>query len=424
MSLRGPSLKGSSKKEDVKPVSGTNLAEVIEKETSTVKPVINEDEVILPSSLLHDETERQGYEEAGREAEKKDKTEITSSKKKNDAKKNTSKIAESNKPAIGSPKSRVKGMVKDFFKLSNQESPPKAKTNVVSGGLSSRWKTNSKSRTQEEVVISKPNLLSRLPSVNVEMAPDDSNTSKLPKENVKMAPDASSTKPLDSNVPAGNVKVAPTAPSTIPLDSKVPTDNVNTMPDASYKVTENDMKPNMPKFPQNRTIRKLEDITFQKDASPASVTLFVSVSQDRYLMIPDSKANAENIDDPSLDNFQVEELAPVEEKDSNTQEESEAFKVLDSKIHMWSSGRKGNIRSLLSTLQLVLWAGSGWKPVALVDIIEANAVKKSYNRAMLCLHPDKLQQKGADAQKKYTAEKVFDILQEAWDHFNTLGTLL
>ena len=105
---------------------------------------------------------------------------------------------------------------------------------------------------------------------------------------------------------------------------------------------------------------------------------------------------------------------------------------------MWSSGRKGNIRSLLSTLQLVspstvfssdhisesqkllgsyfilaqvLWAGSGWKPVALVDIIEANAVKKSYNRAMLCLHPDKLQQKGADAQKKYTAEKVFDILQ-------------
>ncbi|PWA92742.1 DnaJ domain-containing protein [Artemisia annua] len=422
MSLRGPSLKGSSKvsavsiensqdtgfpnddlsaqKEDVKPVSGISLAEVIEKETTTVKPVVNEEEVILPSSLLHDETERQGYEEAGREAERKENMETTSSKKKTDAKKNTSKKVEANKPAIGSPKSRVKGMVKDFFKISNQESPPKAKTNVVSGGLSSRWKTSSKSRTQEEVVISKPDLVSRLPSVDVQKMQDASNTANLHEDNVKMAPDASSTKPLDSKVPAENVNVVGSASSAIPLDSQVPTDNVYSVPDASFKVTENVMKPNKPKFPHNRTIRKLEDINFQKDASPASGP------------VPnDSKANAENIDDPSLDNFQVEELALVEDKDSNTQEESEAFKAIDSKIHMWSSGRKGNIRSLLSTLQLVLWAGSGWKPVALVDIIEANAVKKSYNRAMLCLHPDKLQQKGADAEKKYTAEKVFDILQ-------------
>lgn len=66
----------------------------------------------------------------------------------------------------------------------------------------------------------------------------------------------------------------------------------------------------------------------------------------------------------------------------------------------------------------MLWADSGWKPVALVDIIEANAVKKAYNRAMLCLHPDKLQQKGADSNKKYMAEKVFDILQVNYE--NTL----
>ncbi|KAM0060762.1 putative Chaperone J-domain superfamily [Helianthus debilis subsp. tardiflorus] len=114
--------------------------------------------------------------------------------------------------------------------------------------------------------------------------------------------------------------------------------------------------------------------------------------------------------------------------------------ALDSKIHMWSSGRTGNIRSLLSTLHFVLWAESGWKPVALVDVIEANALKKSYNRAMLCLHPDKLQQKGIDSHKKYIAEKVLDILHvpeillyaflttntctslllhaEAWNHLN------
>lgn len=162
--------------------------------------------------------------------------ETSSSKKKTDAKKNTSKKAKTNKPAIGSPKSRVKGIVKDFFKMSNQESPPKAKTNVVSGGLSSRWKTNSKSQTQEEVVISKPNLVSRLASVDVEKMQDASNTANLHEDNVKMVPDASSTKPLDSKVHAENVKVACSASSAIPLDSKVPTDNVNTVPDASYKV--------------------------------------------------------------------------------------------------------------------------------------------------------------------------------------------
>lgn len=47
----------------------------------------------------------------------------------------------------------------------------------------------------------------------------------------------------------------------------------------------------------------------------------------------------------------------------------------------------------------------------LVDIIEGNAVKRSYQRALLSLHPDKLQQKGATSDQKYTAEKVFDILQ-------------
>ena len=59
----------------------------------------------------------------------------------------------------------------------------------------------------------------------------------------------------------------------------------------------------------------------------------------------------------------------------------------------------------------MLWPGSGWKAVPLVDIIEGNAVKRAYQRALLCLHPDKLQQKGAASHQKYIAEKVFDILQ-------------
>nr|ABF94473.1 expressed protein [Oryza sativa Japonica Group] len=100
-------------------------------------------------------------------------------------------------------------------------------------------------------------------------------------------------------------------------------------------------------------------------------------------------------------------------------EEKEQIKISESKIWEWSKGKEGNIRSLLSTLQYVLWPESGWKPVPLVDIIEGAAVKKAYQKALLCLHPDKLQQRGAAMHQKYIAEKVFDILQ-AWKEFNTV----
>lgn len=397
----------------VPPVTG--LMEAIEKETSktsTVKQVVNEHEVIPP-------VKPQVNEDVDKEVEKKEKIETVSGVSPSDGKKKL-EAKKMNKSSIGSPKNRVKGMVKDFFKISNQEkSPPKTKTNVVSGSLSSRWKNTAKNRTHEEVngsqtpqenveiarnASNKSAFDSEIPPEIMNMVPDDSTTipldNKVPKENVKSAPNVSSTMSMDSKMPGKNVKMVPDVSKTTPLDSKVPVENVKKVPDDSS------MASNKPKFPQNRTIRKLEDIYFHKDASP------------------DSKVTVENIDDPSLDNFQVEELPTVEDKLSKTQEETEDIKALDSKIHLWSSGRKGNIRSLLSTLQLVLWADSGWRPVALVDIIEANAVKKAYNRAMLCLHPDKLQQKGADSNKKYMAEKVFDILQEAWDHFNSLGTLI
>ncbi|KAK4274766.1 hypothetical protein QN277_017945 [Acacia crassicarpa] len=121
-------------------------------------------------------------------------------------------------------------------------------------------------------------------------------------------------------------------------------------------------------------------------------------------------------------NFLVKELTQDENEVLKTQDNQE-IKAIDDKIRQWSNEKQGNIRSLLSTLQYVLWPNSGWKPVPLVDIIEGNAVKRAYQRALLCLHPDKLQQKGAASHQKYIAEKVFDILQEAWTHFNMLGAL-
>lgn len=59
----------------------------------------------------------------------------------------------------------------------------------------------------------------------------------------------------------------------------------------------------------------------------------------------------------------------------------------------------------------VLWPNSGWCSVPLTSLIESSHVKKAYQKARLCLHPDKLQQRGATAQQKYVAEKVFSVLQ-------------
>lgn len=59
----------------------------------------------------------------------------------------------------------------------------------------------------------------------------------------------------------------------------------------------------------------------------------------------------------------------------------------------------------------ILWPECGWQAVSLTDLITGAAVKKQYRKATLCIHPDKVQQKGANLQQKYTAEKVFDILK-------------
>jgi DnaJ-class molecular chaperone len=59
----------------------------------------------------------------------------------------------------------------------------------------------------------------------------------------------------------------------------------------------------------------------------------------------------------------------------------------------------------------VLGPEYGWQPVSLTDMITSSSVKKVYRKATLCIHPDKVQQKGASLGQKYTAEKVFDILK-------------
>ncbi|KAM5577874.1 auxilin-related protein 2-like [Rosa sericea] len=119
----------------------------------------------------------------------------------------------------------------------------------------------------------------------------------------------------------------------------------------------------------------------------------------------------------------VKALAEKNERDLQAQrEQAERHRIaetLDVEIKRWAAGKEGNLRALLSTMQYVLWPECGWQPVSLTDMINAAQVKKVYRKATLCIHPDKVQQKGANLQQKYVAEKVFDLLKEAWNKFNS-----
>ncbi|KAK3021380.1 hypothetical protein RJ639_047222 [Escallonia herrerae] len=114
------------------------------------------------------------------------------------------------------------------------------------------------------------------------------------------------------------------------------------------------------------------------------------------------------------------------QRDLQTQREQEErhrlAETLDDDIKRWAAGKEGNLRALLSSLQDVLWPQCGWKQVSLTDLITSISVKKVYYKATLCVHPDKVQQKGANLRQKYIAEKVFDLLKGSPKFLNFKGS--
>ncbi|GFY88821.1 chaperone DnaJ-domain superfamily protein [Actinidia rufa] len=95
--------------------------------------------------------------------------------------------------------------------------------------------------------------------------------------------------------------------------------------------------------------------------------------------------------------------------------------LLDEEIRSWSAGKEANIRMLLSTLHHILWPDSGCYVIPLTNLVDSSQVKKAYQKARLCLHPDKLQQRGATIKQKYVADKAFSILQVFFDACNSLN---
>ena len=118
----------------------------------------------------------------------------------------------------------------------------------------------------------------------------------------------------------------------------------------------------------------------------------------------------------------LEELrANEEEQLKDAADKKAATHALEDKLNAWSTkdGQRKNIRLLLSSLHTVLWANSGWKPAGLADLIDLNAIKKQHRKAILIVHPDKLQD--ATPEQKVIAEHAFDALNTAFDRFQETG---
>jgi len=128
------------------------------------------------------------------------------------------------------------------------------------------------------------------------------------------------------------------------------------------------------------------------------------------------KRPKEATDEKSVQMRIDEKISEIRTRDNEKEWESEARRELDSRltarIENWAGGRKGNLRSLISTLHLVLWEGSSWKEVSMALLVDPNKLKLGYRKALLIVHPDK--QVDKPLEQRFIAERVFELLTEAY----------
>ena len=106
-------------------------------------------------------------------------------------------------------------------------------------------------------------------------------------------------------------------------------------------------------------------------------------------------------------------------RDASEKEEKVAIRErLRPEIDAWTNNKKDNIRSLLCTMETVLWSGSAWKSPSVVDLMEPGQVRKWYMKANLVVHPDKVKQSHGSLEQLTRAEMIFDVLQQAWGKFS------
>ena len=111
-----------------------------------------------------------------------------------------------------------------------------------------------------------------------------------------------------------------------------------------------------------------------------------------------------------------------QELDENLKRETDELEVAkrkhDGLLTEWAfdqSKKKRNVRTLLTTMHKVLWAGSAWKSIGLGDVIEPKKVKLQFRKAMLVVHPDRCT--ALTAENRFVGKRVFEAINEAYQEF-------
>lgn len=113
----------------------------------------------------------------------------------------------------------------------------------------------------------------------------------------------------------------------------------------------------------------------------------------RPAAIPKPKPRTSALSDlgPQKNSEAVERLRAANQ--AAAREDEEKFVIserVDARVGAWRDGKRENLRALLSSLDQVLWEGSGWKKVGLHELVMANRVKVIYMKAIAKTHPDKV----------------------------------
>jgi hypothetical protein len=68
----------------------------------------------------------------------------------------------------------------------------------------------------------------------------------------------------------------------------------------------------------------------------------------------------------------------------------ELKELVDSRLLAWKSGKEGNIRALIASLDSVLWSKLDWPKIGMSELVSEKQVKARYMKAIAKLHPDKV----------------------------------
>lgn len=97
----------------------------------------------------------------------------------------------------------------------------------------------------------------------------------------------------------------------------------------------------------------------------------------------------------------------------------EAREAVPAAVEEWEfkNGQRLNLKQLITSMHKVLWDGTKWKPVPLTAVLSEKGLRKSYQKAMREVHPDRIANRYKNKPNYNTicatAERIFTAINEA-----------